>query len=270
MLVTDLQAILMAAGHGTRLHPFTKYCPKCLMPIHGKPLLEYWLCILKRIGCRRVLVNTHHHRDLVQAFLSQDKFTGWVTTTIEKILLGTAGTIRENANWIKKETLLMAHADNWCHANFDEFVHFHFEERPADSLITMMTFDTLTPESCGIVRVDHKGVVQEFHEKVKDPPGNMANGAIYLIEPEVVNWITDNPRVKDFSSDVLPNFLGRIATWHNATIHRDIGVPRSLLQSQFDPAPKSCWPYSGKWAEGFQKNLVHTVLRNSLRRDLND
>ena len=109
--------------------------------------------------------------------------------------------------------------------------------RPRESVITMMTFDSSRPESCGIVLTDGNGVVQKFFEKVKCPPGNRANGAVYLIEPEVSEWIKDNPDVSDFSRHVLPHFIGRIATWHNHGIHRDIGTPDSLLSGSARPTP---------------------------------
>ena len=258
----DLQAILLAAGRGTRLYPFTSHCPKCLMPIQGKPLLEYWLCMLKRANFQRVLVNTHAHKSLVRSYLDQDKFATWVSAAPETELLGTAGTIRANHEWLRGRAFLMAHADNWCHADIDDFVQFHVEKRPPESVITMMTFDSPRPESCGIVLTDEDGVVQEFFEKVKEPPGKRANGAVYLVEPEVSEWIKENRAVSDFSEQVLPHFLGRIATWHNNAIHRDIGTPTSLLSAQSDPPPQSCWPYFGEWADNFAQNPVHEMIRH--------
>jgi len=56
-----MNAILLAAGFGTRLKPLTDVWPKCLMPIHGRPLLEYWLGILYKTDIDNVLVNTHYY-----------------------------------------------------------------------------------------------------------------------------------------------------------------------------------------------------------------
>ena len=53
----------------------------------------------------------------------------------------------------------------------------------------MLTFTTNKPSSCGVVLVDSKGIVKEFHEKVKNPPSNLANGAIYVIDKEFINWL---------------------------------------------------------------------------------
>jgi mannose-1-phosphate guanylyltransferase len=96
----------------------------------------------------------------------------------------------------------------------------------------MMTFTTQTPSTCGIVELDNDNIVIGFHEKVKDPPGNLANGAVYLLEPEVLKWICDRPEITDFSTQVLPQFIGRIATWHNQGVHIDIGSIHALRQAQ--------------------------------------
>ena len=74
----EVRALLLAAGLGTRLRPLTHSCPKCLIPIGGRPLLEHWLCALYRNGITQALVNIHHHRTLVESFLARNQFQGWV------------------------------------------------------------------------------------------------------------------------------------------------------------------------------------------------
>ena len=88
------KALLLAAGLGTRLRPLTNVWPKCLMPIQKRPLLEYWLGVLKRTGINSALVNLHHHSEVVEEFLQQSCFRSWVCTVYEEELLGTAGTLR--------------------------------------------------------------------------------------------------------------------------------------------------------------------------------
>ena len=93
----------------------------------------------------------------------------------------------------------------------------------------MMTFETSTPESCGIVELDEFGVVRRFHEKASNPPGNRANAAVYIVSQEVFGFLSQLRRdVIDFSTEVIPFFLGRINTFQNETYHRDIGTPESL------------------------------------------
>jgi len=232
-----VRALLLAAGLGTRLRPLTDDWPKCLMPVSGRPLLEYWLHTVSTNGIADVLVNMHFHADKVACFLSRDRFAAWVKQVFEPKLLGTAGTLRKNAEFFRGYTTLLVHADNWCQCDFGAFLRYHLQRRPARCCITMMTFDTDSPQSCGIVETDDQGVVVAFHEKVSNPPGKRANAAVYLLEPEVIAWLENNPEKADFSTEVLPEFIGRIATWHNAGIHRDIGTLPSLQLAQSDPTP---------------------------------
>ena len=218
--MTEIRALLLAAGLGTRLGLLTKHCPKCLIPIFGKPLLEYWLSALQQTGITSILVNIHHHQELVERFLARPCFSGWVRGIVEEKLLGTAGTLRENAKLFSNCTTFLAHADNWCHCDLTEFLDFHQNRRPENTLITMMTFRTESPESCGIVNIDNRGIVREFYEKVPEPSGNLANGAVYLLEPDVIVWLNQRREITDFSTQVLPEFVGQIATWENKNIHR--------------------------------------------------
>ena len=76
-----MKALLLAAGLGTRLRPLTDRTPKCLVPVLGKPLLEYWLDMLLGGGIAEVLVNTHHLAEQVEAYreASRWRFTARYT-----------------------------------------------------------------------------------------------------------------------------------------------------------------------------------------------
>jgi len=256
----EIKALLLAAGVGSRLAPLTKEWPKCLMPIGKRPLLEYWIEIIYLLNIEKVLVNLHHHSLIVKQFLKRDRFSEWVNYVSEKKLLGTAGTLRENKTFLANSTILLVHADNWCQCDFKSFVKYHIYKRPDNCPITMMTFETDTPESCGIVELDKDNILTGFHEKVKNPPGNIANSAIYLIEPEIMTWLDQHPNCSDFSTEVLPEFIGRIATWHNSGIHRDIGVLPSLQKAQLDPKPSPVWSDEDNWQKLFLTNVIHNAI----------
>jgi mannose-1-phosphate guanylyltransferase len=262
--VNQVKALLLAAGLGTRLCPLTDDWPKCLMPIGDRPLLEYWLETLYLTNVNGVLVNLHHHSEIVQDFLNRSRFEGWVSSVSEESLLGTAGTLRANKVYFKNSTTLLVHADNWCQCDFADFLNYHLKHRPKNCSITMMTFESPTPETCGIVETNAEGVVFAFHEKTKNPPGNRANGAVYLLEPEVLRWINEHPDKSDFSTEVLPHFLGKIGTWNNDGIHRDIGAFSMLKQAQSDPQPKSCWPKIDSWQKDFLSNPIHQQIKQAV------
>ncbi|MBT4732763.1 nucleotidyltransferase family protein [Candidatus Woesearchaeota archaeon] len=259
----NTKALLLSAGFGTRLKPLTDIWPKCLMPIQGRPLLEYWLVILNNLGINNVLVNTHYLSKYVEDFLKQPQFLDWVKPVYENRLLGTAGTIRNNMDYYKNSTILLAHSDNWTCCNFCDFLDYHHNHRPKSTVMTMMTFICPNPSTCGIVELSYDGIVVKFHEKVKNPPSELANAAVYLIEPEVVEWIKKYPKVTDFSSEVLPQFLGKIATWENKKIHRDIGTIESLIKAQMDECNFPMLSKNHLWQQNFLKNPIHDMLKNS-------
>ena len=104
-----------------------------------------------------------------------------------------------------------------------------------DTIMTMMLFETDDPKSCGIVELDEKNVVIKFHEKVNNPPSNLANGAVYICKYDIFEYLENlNKDNIDFSNEVIPNFLGRIDTYLNRVYHRDIGTIESYNKGLLD------------------------------------
>jgi mannose-1-phosphate guanylyltransferase len=245
-----MRALLLAAGLGTRLRPLTNYLPKCLVPIHGRPLLDYWLETLLDHGIEQVLINTHYMAPMVQQYLKKSTWLPRITLVHEKNLLGTGGTILQNREFFKDEAFLVAHADNLTIFDFKKFLDNH-NGRATGTEMTMMVFETPDPKSCGIVSLDSQGVVQAFHEKVVNPPGNLANGAVYIFEPSVVEWMAALGKTQvDLSTEVIPNFLGKIFTCRNDLYHRDIGTMESWIEAKCDfPHKPAAEQNANAWSE---------------------
>ncbi len=200
----------------------------------GKPLIDYWLkqCLSEKM--QPIIINTHHLAEQVRSHVKEKFQNDGIILAHEEFLLGTGGTVLANRHYLDQGAFMVVHADNLSVFNMKEFVHAHFT-RPLGCIITMMTFHAPTPASCGIVELDSCGRVQAFHEKVTNPPGNLANGAVYIMEPEALDILENCGKVHpDISLDLLPRCLGRIATYHNGTYHRDIGTPDSYATAQYD------------------------------------
>lgn len=223
-----MRALLLAAGLGTRLRPLTDCVPKCLIDINGRPLLDYWIELLGNAGIIEVLVNLHHLPDAVRRYIADCRHRVRITAVYEEKLLGTGGTLLANRAFFHDRPSMLVHADNLSRFSVRDFVR-RFDEREPGVAITMMTFDAPDPKQCGIVELDRRGIVTAFHEKVEDPPGNLANGAVYILAPSVMDFLAQLGKdTIDFSTEVLPHFLGRINTFHNGDYHRDIGTLQSL------------------------------------------
>jgi mannose-1-phosphate guanylyltransferase len=219
-----MKAILLAAGFGTRLRPITDNIPKCLVPIKGKPLLEFWLDKLTDCGINNFLINTHYLSYKVNNFIQSSVYKSKISVSNETFLLGTAGTLIHNLDYFDNNDGILIHADNYCEDDFIEFIQAH-NNRPNSCLITMMTFRTDAPNSSGIIEINHEKVVIGFHEKVINPPGNLANGAIYLLSKEFIGILKIKYKdSKEFTIDILPDFIGRIYTYETKKIFLDIGT----------------------------------------------
>jgi len=226
-----MRAMLLAAGLGTRLRPLTDTIPKCLVPIKGRALLGVWLDRLSQVGVGPFLINTHYLPEQVQAFVASSPYRDKITLSHEKELRGTAGTLIANLQFFEGKDGILIHADNYCLTDFEGFIQAH-SKRPSCCLMTMMTFRTDNPQSCGIVELDGRGIVVGFHEKIEKPPSNLANGAVYLLSAELLKLLdTKLNSVTDFSTEVLQRLIGRIYTYESREFFIDIGTPEAYRRA---------------------------------------
>ncbi len=227
-----MRALLLAAGVGSRLRPITATTPKCAVEIDGDPLLYHWLDLLFEAGIERVLINTHWLAEQVQALVKASRWSSRIDLVHEEELLGTGGTVLANREWFQGQPFLLAHADNLTDFDVAGLIAAH-TARSFDHPVTMLGFRTDNPQSCGILELDGRGSVIAFHEKVSNPPGNLANGAVYVFDPEVVDAIARVGRpIVDLSTEIIPHFVGRILCVETDRYHRDIGTPQSLSQAR--------------------------------------
>jgi mannose-1-phosphate guanylyltransferase len=243
-----MRALLLAAGVGSRLYPITTTTPKCLAIINGRPLLDYWLELLFTAGVERVLINTHWLAEQVDAYVNASRWASKIDLVHEGDLLGTGGTVLANRQWFEGRPFLLAHADNLTDFDVAGLIDAH-RTRPSGHLMTMLAFRTDDPRSCGILELDGRSTVVAFHEKVENPPGNLANGAAYILEPEVIAAIAGlgNP-VVDLSTEIIPTFMGRILCVETNGYHRDIGTVESLRRAcaEFSQRQRNCAAVEGR------------------------
>jgi len=220
-----MNAILLAAGYGKRLSPITKKTPKCLVKIGQKKLLGIWINKLISLGVKKILINTHYLSEQVIDFINKSKHKNKIKTFHEKKLLGTAQTVFRNRKFFDKKDSLIIHADNFCLDNLKKLVFVH-NKRPKNCCMTMMTFLCSEPKLYGIVDIDENGIVKKMYEKSKNPPNNIANTAIYVVSKQFwkdLKKIEKIKTLKNFSTDIIPFFLGSIFTYQTKKPFFDIG-----------------------------------------------
>lgn len=222
------KALLLAGGMGSRLRPLTDSIPKCLVPIAGRPLLSYWFDTLFQAGVNRALVNTHYLASQVRDFCGRSSWRDRIDLVHEERLLGTCGTLRQNRGYFEQQPFWFVHADNLSRFDPVRMWQRHVT-RPPKCVGTMMTFDTDNPTQCGIVDVDEQGVMQSYSEKVANPPGRLANGAVFILESNIFSVLDSDPKASDFCGEIVPTLVNQLVSFHNDQFHRDIGTPESYL-----------------------------------------
>jgi mannose-1-phosphate guanylyltransferase len=215
-----MKAFLLAAGLGTRLRPITDHTPKCMVTIGGRPLLDIWLDAFDRAGVREVLINLHYLPEVVQEYLATRTSPPAVYTSYEPTLLGSAGTLVANREWVAGEDLfLVCYADNLTNFDLTSLVEFH---RSGRSAATLALFRSEQPEACGIVAIDHANRVVSFVEKPRHPKSDLANAGMYVFSPSVLDEMDQAPP-QDIGYDILPRLVGRARAMVISSYFRDIG-----------------------------------------------
>ena len=230
------KAFLLAAGLGTRLGPLTDRIPKCLVPIQGTPLLSIWLSTCGQLGIKDVLINTHRFAQEVRNWAQQQKSTVRIHLFHEENLLGSAGTIAANRDFIGgDDDFFIFYADNLVCANLEALKSFHMRHT---GVLTIALFHGAKPENCGIVSLDESGRITGFEEKPSHPKSDLANAGIYLARSGLFELLPHRP-IMDFGKDVIPGLAGQACGCLLDGYILDIGTPENYQRALVE------WPLAG-------------------------
>jgi len=224
-----MKAFLLAAGEGTRLRPLTYTIPKCLVPIAGVPLIHYWFLLFQRYGVDEVLINLHHLPEKVKEYFARVHYPQKVLFFHEPELLGSAGTVRANREFVQKEKeFFILYADNLTSIDLQAMLRFHQQK---GSPFTVALFETSDPRGAGVVQLDKEGRIVRFQEKPIHPFSNIASAGIYLATQDLFNWIP-NKQPCDFAWDVLPRLVGRMYGYPMQEPLLDVGTLENYQRAQ--------------------------------------
>jgi mannose-1-phosphate guanylyltransferase len=224
-----MKAFLLAGGLGTRLRPLTDSTPKCLLPIQGIPMLQIWFDICRKYGIDEVLINVHAHSDAVRRFVHGQKNALTVRLFEETALLGSAGTILANQEWVNKErSFWVFYADVLTTVNLNPMLALHDR---CGQIATIGIYEVPDPLRCGIVQIDVHGVVRDFVEKPRVPAGNLGFSGLMLATPALLDVIP-KATPADLGFHVLPQLVGRMAAYRIPDFLMDIGTLETYQAAQ--------------------------------------
>jgi len=218
-----IDILLLAAGMGTRLRPLTDNTPKCLLPVFQKPILKYWLDKALEVKDTNIYINVHHLSDEVINYIksnypNQER----INILYEPNLLGTARTLLQLFEKSEK-SILAIHVDNFSNIDLCDFVKF--SEIYNQQRSTIATFKTVNFQNSGMIKVDSRGLIIEYHHKPEYSDLNIANAGIFYFPTSILYELHgNNSPYKDISEDILPKLLGRAMNYLIEGIHVDIGT----------------------------------------------
>lgn len=242
-----MKALILAAGHGTRLGSLTTNVPKPMLPVQGKPLLYHTVRWLRLHGVTEIAINLHHAPQVIPAYFGDGSAFGVrITYSFEPVLLGTAGAARKLDGFLD-ERFVVVYGDVFTNVDLGALEAFHLAQIVGTSggdgsAVSMALYRVHNPTEVGLVDVDASGRIHRFVEK---PPADqvftdLANAGILLCEPKTLSWIPRG-RAYDFSRDLFPEMLrralplfGRPLDPHEYVI--DIGVPDAYARAQMQGA----------------------------------
>lgn len=240
-----MKAVILAAGKGTRMQPLTSGLPKPMLPIAGRPALEYTIGWLKLHGIRDIVINLYHCPEaVIQHFGDGSSFGVSIKYSVEDRILGTAGGTKRLAN-LFHGPFVVIYGDVLTDLDLSELVQFHSTQASMFHL-TMSLYQVPDPERCGVAVLDAKGRVTSFVEKPKrsECPSDLASAGVLVLDPEILRYVPEEIFF-DYGHDVFPALLSEdvpIYGWllPKAAYLVDFGTPENYKRAQAEwPTPSS-------------------------------
>jgi len=235
-----MKAMILAAGMGTRLHPFTLTKPKALVEVKGIPMLEIVIRRLIKYGFTDVVVNVHHFADQIVGFLDRNHNFGISITISDEtdLLLDTGGGLLKAKNHLLDgQPFLVHNVDILTDFDLTELYNFHLKHQP---LATLAVKDRSTSRSFLINEKQElsgwrnnqtgKTIIAKGNEKELTP---IAFSCVHVMSPNIFNYITETGvfSLTDTYLRLAPNH--RILTWsHNKNYWFDLGRVANLKEAE--------------------------------------
>ncbi len=222
-----MKAMILAAGRGTRVRPLTNEMPKPMIPIIGKPVMEYIVEELARHGFNEIMINVSHLPEKIESYFGNGErfgveigysFEGYIADgEIKSTALGSAGGIKriQDFGGFFDDTFLVVCGDALIDLDLTKAVREHWKSGAVASICT----HAVEPEdvsSYGVVVSNEKGQIISFQEKpaVEEALSNKVNTGIYIFEPEVIDLIPSGQQY-DIGGDLFPQIVAKGLPFHS-------------------------------------------------------
>lgn len=221
-----MQAIILCGGRGTRLSALYPDRPKALVPVAGKPFLEWQIDWLLNNNIQSIFLASGYIGNRVQDWVQEQTFKKCVAVSVEPEPLGTGGALKYLAETIGDNLFFTLNGDSLLpKINFQEMEKAH---RKSGALGTIAVTRIEDSARYGTVTFDNNGKILNFNEKGKSGPG-WINAGIYLLEPSVLSVISPNKNVS-LENEVFQDLTaeGNLLVFQAQPPLLDMGTPEGL------------------------------------------
>ena len=225
-----MKAMILAAGKGTRVRPLTHQLPKPMIPVLGKPVMEYLVEQLARCGFREIMVNVSHLAAQVENYFGDGRrwgveigysFEGHIIDgeTIAEPL-GSAGGVRriQDFGGFFDDTFLVVCGDAVIDLDLAAVLRKHWQSGAVASMV-VSEVPRERVSNYGVVVCNDEGRITAYQEKppVEDANSNLVNTGIYVFEPAVIDDIPQDAEY-DIGGQLFPAILERGLPFHAISI----------------------------------------------------
>ncbi len=227
-----MKAIIMAGGEGKRLKPVTGDTPKPLVPLCGRPVMEHIILLLKKHGITDICAALKYRPgDIKSYFGSGERLGVSMTYRIETVALGTAGGVKNCADFYGDEDFLVISGDAACDIDLTKLIAEHLKRRPT---VTIALCPESDPLRYGLALCDRRGFIHSFIEKPdwQHVVTNLVNTGIYIISPRAMELVPEKAEF-DFAKDLFPLLLDKEEKLLGVPCDGywcDIGTPKSYYE----------------------------------------
>lgn len=216
---------------GTRLKPITNRLPKVMIPVKGKPILEYHVRQLAEAGIKEIFINLYHLPEKIKGYFEDGK--KWnlnIRYSFEPILLGTAGAIKNLEKELGIEPFLVVYGDNFLHMNYRDFIRY---SESTNGIGTVAVFEKEDVLGSGILDFNKRKKVIRFEEKPRKEAifSHWVSAGIFYFRNRIFKYI--HPGYSDFGYDVLSKIVSRNEKLHVYKCNRKVwSIDRPELLSE--------------------------------------
>ncbi|MFW9879902.1 MAG: bifunctional sugar-1-phosphate nucleotidylyltransferase/acetyltransferase [Candidatus Thorarchaeota archaeon] len=236
-----MKAVILTAGKGKRLMPITSSRPKSMIPLGGKPLLEYTILGLKDAGISDVLLIVGYKKEDIKDYFGdgQTKFNIKIEYISQEEQLGTGHAVSYAKDFVENTPFLLMYGDLVVDPQIFKGIVEKFEETRIEGLITLMKVEN--PQDYGIISLDSDNYIKKITEKPSPELnlGNLANAGIYIFNPVIFKAIEKTVKSSrgeyeftDSMSILINQYNGKILGYILENYFwSDIGLPWHLFEA---------------------------------------